>query len=121
MATKTKTAAAKKLAAKAAKTVTKPAAAKKAAPAPKPVAEKAGWGDKSQVLHDLFVQKNGATAAEIKVATGWKSVSAKALADRFAITWGKVENESAEGERDGAPHKVVKVDRKDGTVAYRWA
>lgn len=87
-----------------------PVAAKKSAPAP--VANKAAWGEKSNILKALFTRKNGASAADIKAETGWKSVSAKALADRFAATWGNA---------DGVTYKVVAVNRGEGEpVAYRW-
>lgn len=118
----TKTAAAKPAKKSApAKSAKKPVAAKAAPVKTAPVA-KAAWGEKSNILKALFTRKSGASAAEIKAETGWKSVSAKALADRFAATWGKVDNESAEGERDGKPYKVVAVKRGEGEpVAYRWA
>ena len=95
-----------------AKLAKKPVAAKKAAP--KPATTKAGWGEKSTLIYSLATRKEGMSAADIKEVTGWKSVSAKAIADRFAVTWGNAEN-------GGKAFKVVKVERKDGVAAYRFA
>jgi len=114
-----KTAAADK--AKLAKTAkaAKPVVAKKAAkPAPKPVQQKAAHGEKSSIIFALAIRKEGMTAAEIKEATGWKSVSAKAIADRFSVTWSNYNIKHGEITK---PYKVVAVERKDGVAAYRFA
>jgi hypothetical protein len=108
----TKTAA--KTAAKTAKPAAAAKAVKKTAPAKAAPKAKAAWGATSTIIFELAMRKQGMTAAEIKAATGWKSVSAKAIAERFAPTWGKVEN-------DGKPFKVEQVNRGEGEpVAYRF-
>jgi hypothetical protein len=90
-----------------AKPAAKPAKAAPKAKAVRVVAGKpAAYGSKAEIIVKLGQRAIGFTAAELREATGWRSVSAKAIATRF-----------------GATHdlKPVAVERKDGQVAYRLA